>query len=84
MNTPLLISILIVANNCYSNTNDDYNDISFLEEILTKSNKNKIYLQPLIIDLANKLNSHKKSRNLKNKSIYKINYKKNMEKYIWS
>lgn len=79
MNTPLLISILIVANNCYSNTNDDYNDISFLEEILTKSNKNKIYLQPLIIDLANKLNSHKKSRNLKNKvKLEKIDNRLNL------
>lgn len=59
----LLIPIILFANNCYSNTNDDNNDLSFLENTLTKTSKNKKYLQPIIIDLSNKLNSHRNSKN---------------------
>jgi hypothetical protein len=72
----LLIPILIFANNCYSNTNDENQDLSFLEDTLTKTSKNKKYLQPVIIDLPNKLNSY---RNLKNKvKIERIDNKLNL------
>ena len=63
----LLIPILIFANNCYSNTNEEYQDLSYLEETLTKTNKNKKYLRPLILDLPNKLNSYRNTKKINNK-----------------
>ena len=75
----LLIPILILTNNCYSNTNDDYQDLSFLEETLTKTNKNKKYNQPVIIDLPNKLNSYRNSKNSNNRvKLERINNKLNL------
>jgi hypothetical protein len=65
----LLIPFLIITSNCYSNTNDEYHDLSFLEETL--SNKNKKYQQAVIIDLPNKLNNYRNKRNANNRITLK-------------
>jgi hypothetical protein len=44
----LLIPILFFTNNCYSNTNEDSNNLSYLETTLIKSNKK--YIKPVITD----------------------------------
>ena len=75
----LLIPILIIANNCYSKTNDEFQNLSYLEDTLTKTAKNKKYLQPVIMDLPNKLNSYRNSKNINNKvKIERLNNKLNL------
>lgn len=44
----LLIPILFFTNNCYSNTNENSNNLSYLETTLIKSNKK--YIKPVITD----------------------------------
>jgi hypothetical protein len=50
----LLIPILLFANNCYSNTNENTNSLSYLETALVKVNKNNRYSKPIIINSKNK------------------------------
>ena len=70
----LLIPILILTNNCYSSTNDDYQDLSFLEETLSNTNKNKKYYNS-----ADKLNSYKKKKNANNRiTLERVNNNLNL------
>ena len=50
----LLIPILFFANNCYSNTNEETNRLSYLETALVKVNKNNRYAKPALINSQNK------------------------------
>jgi hypothetical protein len=52
----LLIPILIFANNCYSNTNENANKLTYLETALVEVNKNNRYMKPVINDLKKKNN----------------------------
>ncbi|MDY0052027.1 MAG: hypothetical protein RBR65_05735 [Aliarcobacter sp.] len=61
----LLIPIIFFVNDCYSNTNEDLNNLSFLETVLVKQNKKQI--KPIITNFQNK-----KVNNLKI-SVPKIN-----------
>ena len=50
----LLIPILFFVNNCYSNTNEETNNLAYLETALVKVNKNNRYAKPLHINSQNK------------------------------
>lgn len=50
----LLIPILFFVNNCYSNTNEETNNLAYLETALVKVNKNNRYAKPLLINSQNK------------------------------
>ena len=50
----LLIPILFFVNNCYSNTNEETNNLTYLETALVKVNKNNRYAKPLLINSQNK------------------------------
>ena len=50
----LLIPVLIFANNCYANTNENTNTLSYLETALVKVNKNNRYSKPVLITSQNK------------------------------
>ena len=50
----LLIPILFLANSCYANTNEETNNLSYLETALVKVNKNSRYAKPVILNSQNK------------------------------
>ena len=50
----LLITILFLANSCYANTNEETNNLSYLETALVKVNKNSRYAKPVILNSQNK------------------------------
>ena len=50
----LLIPILFIANSCYANTNEETNNLSYLETALVKVNKNSRYAKPVILNSQNK------------------------------
>ena len=50
----LLIPILFLANRCYANTNEEANNLSYLETALVKVNKNSRYAKPVILNSQNK------------------------------
>jgi hypothetical protein len=50
----LLIPILFFVNNCYANTNEETNSLSYLETALVKVNKNSRYAKPILINSQNK------------------------------
>ena len=50
----LLIPILFLANSCYANTNEETNNLSYLETALVKVKKNSRYAKPVILNSQNK------------------------------
>ena len=58
----LLIPILFLANSCYANTNEETNNLSYLETALVKVNKNSRYAKPVLVNSQNKRQSDLLSR----------------------